>query len=136
MAMQTAGQRVALAVGILILAIGGVVVLTTIKNKGEQARHDDTVKIAEEQRDTPPVEKGANDSKDDDKTSSDKKDNAAQNTSSEDKTSANQQQSSDTDSDVAALELPQTGTKELFAAIPVGLVTFALIGYIQSRRVS
>ena len=141
MAMQTAGQRVALAVGIIVLAVAAVTAITIVKQRGEQARHTDTLKIASsDERKTPPKEGDSSSSSQDGKEQSDtprtdddartKQDEPAPTNTAAQPESADQQDSEPQ----TATELPQTGAHGILAALPLSLVACAAVAYVQSRR--
>ncbi|UTX51241.1 hypothetical protein KI440_03475 [Candidatus Saccharibacteria bacterium TM7i] len=137
MAMQLAGRRVALAVGIILLAVGTVAVVSIVKQRGEAARHEETIKVADERLK---------------QLESDSKTNTSENTKSTQEETARKESEAKAAEDkkareaaeaekgasasVSATELPETGAADYLAAIPLGLVTFVVIAYIQSRRLT
>lgn len=132
MAMQLATRRAALAVGIIILAVTTVAVISVVKQRGEAARHAEVTKIADEKVKQLESDSAAKKSQDEKKNEADKK--AA--TDAEKEAAAEKSRGVDSQSQQAiSSELPQTGPANYLAAIPLGLVTFAAVSYIGSRRV-
>lgn len=122
MALQLAGRRVALAVGIIILAVGTVAAISFVKQRGEAARHDEMTKVADarlkqlekEGADTPASEeapaKGA-----------------------EERAPVQDSAESVEAAQPSVEELPQTGVS-ILAVVPVGVVAFVVASYMNSRR--
>ena len=121
MALQLAGQRVALAVGIIVLAIGTVVAISLVKQRGESVRHDEITKVADERLRQLEDESSAEKKKEEPAASG----NATQDTGSAAQPSKPQE--------TRAEVLPQTGP-ELAAVVAAGSIAFSLAGYLQSRR--
>lgn len=160
MATQVANRRVALAVGIVLLAIGTVAVISIVKQRGEAARHNEVTKIANErlkemEAEGAPLKQGSKDSEQKNDTTGTgnsgqqgAKDGqqagqqgAQQGTSSSDSTGdrvATVPQTgvaSEEEAGPTASELPQTGPEVIWSLLPVGALTFALAAYVQSRRI-
>lgn len=133
MALQLAGRRVALAVGIIVLAIGTVVAISLVKQRGESVRHDEITKVADERlkeiesEGAPLAQNGSQDTKTKDE-QKDKEGASSDNPGTSSEVAANPPEPE------TVAGLPQTGPADIFALLPVGVMTFALVAYIQSRR--
>jgi hypothetical protein len=129
MAVRITRAGVGLTVGIIILALVVLGGLYLVKQRGEQARRDDAIEIAQENLEaeteggalTPTEEEGAS--------------------------SDEQQQSTETNNDQQATQndgvattspeqLPATGPGDLGALFVVALLGFVAASYITSRRVA
>ena len=129
MAMQLASRRVALAVGIIVVAVGTVAVISVVKQRGEAARHNEITKIADERLKEMESE-GAPLAQN--KSEKEGSSEASRGEGRQEQTSKEQEV---TPSDgTAASEMPQTGAGSVFALLPVGMVAFAVAAYLQSRR--
>lgn len=129
MAMQLASRRVALAVGIIVVAVGTVAVISVVKQRGEAARHNEITKVADERLKEMESE-GAPLTQD-----KSKKEGSGETTREEGRQEqAPKEQEGVASDDAVASEMPQTGVGSLFALLPVGMVAFAVTAYFQSRR--
>lgn len=150
MAIRVTRAGMGLAVGIIILAgvlFGG---LWLVKERGEQARRDEAVKVAEQNLEKQSNNQVAaqNDTKDEqnkDEQSTGTSDQSTtqgateqtDTTSTEEATGSSvANETSTTGSASVATELPQTGPVEssLLTAIAIAAVTFAGVSYWRSRR--
>ncbi len=133
MATQIATQRVALAVGIIILAVTTVAVISVVKQRGEAARHAEVTKIADAKLKQLESESAAK------KSEAAKKKEAEQRAAAEKEAAAKkaaEQGSATLPGSTSQSELPQTGPAEAMALIPIALLAFAGASYYQSRRIS
>ena len=117
MAIRVTRTGVVLAVGILIGAVILFGLLQIVRDRGEQARREEAIAIAEENLKTESEQGIAIEVKDEPST-----EGAATESSPASGAEA-----------VATNELPQTGP-EVGALVVVGFVTFALISYWRSRK--
>ena len=119
---QAAKQRLILAVGIIVLAVGAVALISIVKQRGETARHADIIKVAEENQKV----SGSTDEQSGGVTHQDEqKDVAGADTA----TGAQGQELHSQE------ELPQTGSSHILVqAGQVAFVTFLGVAYVRSRR--
>lgn len=117
MAIRVTRTGVVLAVGILIGAVVLFGLLQIVKERGEQARRDEAIAIAEENLKAESEEGVAIEVEEEATTS---------------QTEAASSAESSTEA-AAANELPQTGP-EAGAAVALGFITFMAISYIRSRK--
>jgi len=133
MAVQLTRAGVALTVGIIVvtgLIAGG---LLFVKHSGEQARHEEAVKIAEQNLEAQSNKEVAlNNGKSDE---SDDKPSDKQTDKGSSKP-ANEAAGGSADGSVAATvdELPQTGASDVSALLVIGAITYAAVLYGQSKR--
>lgn len=112
MAVRVTRAGVGLTIGIIILAIVVTGGLLIAKQRGEQARHDEAVKVAQQNLDAQNQEQGA--LNEGDKTPS---------------------KSDDKSPEPETDELPATGAGDTaLMAVGAGAVTFGLVAYTRSRR--
>ena len=125
MAVRITRAGVGLTVGIIILALVVVGGLLLVKERGEQARREDAIEIAQQnlesqsQEDpalTPPAEEQPTDEGTDGSIATD----------GETANGATDEASPE--------ELPQTGPADTMAILVVAMLTFASVSYIVSRR--
>ena len=134
MAGRITGAGVALTVGIIIvigLIIGG---LFLARQSAEQARNDETAKIAQEQLEKESNEDVAlNEGEKKDENKDESKQESGSNTSGS--TSNNTQTPSTIPSGgQSATELPQTGPSDALPILGAALLAFSSIAYYKSRR--
>lgn len=117
---QAAKQRLILAVGIIVLAIGLVVIISVVKQRGEAARHAEIVKVADEAA----------------RVSDEAKRSQTEKTSPQDQNvSTKETHTPATDDIPAQSELPQTGSGSIVVQVgQIALVTFLGVAYIRSRQ--
>ncbi|MES2630834.1 MAG: hypothetical protein V4611_02675 [Patescibacteria group bacterium] len=114
---------VGLVVGIIILAALVFAGLWFVRERGEQARRDEAINIAEEQLQSDSDEDIA--IKPDENSNSEEAENQG--------SSPAPQTGATTNQPANANELPQTGP-EAASAIVLGLLTFATVAFIRSRK--
>jgi hypothetical protein len=141
MAIRITGSGVALTVGIILvtaLIIGGFFLA---KNSGEQARREESIKIAEqnlEEQSNEGVALNEGENSNESNTSGDDaaKDEAAkQEAAKNESTNGNSNSSSNQSSNQATGELPATGpADQLVNVVVLALLTFSVVSYISSRR--
>jgi len=122
MAVRVTRAGVGLIIGIVILGLIVLGGLYFVKERGEQARRDEAIKIAEQNLESQ-SENGALTPPDSD---TDKTDTTS--------TPAAEQPGSDVSTAMPAGELPQTGSADFMPLIAVGLLSFATASYVASRR--
>ena len=129
MALRITRAGVGLTVGIIILALVVLGGLLLVKERGEQARREDAIEIAQQnlesqsQEDpalTPPAEEQSTTDDSDGSTETD--DNTANGATDE------------TTEEASPEELPQTGPADSLAFAGAALLSFAGVSYIVSRR--
>lgn len=125
---------VGLVVGIIILGVlvwGG---LSIVRDRGEQARQAEAIKIADEQLKTE-SEKGValNPDKDKDSNPKTESQNGISGSGSQGSTSTAQPGGSTSGSASNAAELPKTGP-EAASIVALGLLTFATLSFVRSRQ--
>ena len=144
MAVRVTRAGVGLIIGIIVLAglvWGG---LYLVKERGEAARRDETLKIAE-QKLKDESNKGValnQGDKDKDTSKGDDKNDASSGGSSTTLPGGQSNNGSEGDNanlpttgpSVEVTELPQTGVVDTGSILAVGLLTFSVISYIVSRR--
>jgi LPXTG-motif cell wall-anchored protein len=131
MAVRITRSGVGLTIGIIILGLVVLGGLTLVKQRGEQARRDEAVKIAQqnlESQSTGALSPGT-----------DSSNNATGGTSG----STTNGGSASTDSTNAGSsnvatnstgQLPQTGPSDFTSVLAIGALTFAAMSYMKSRR--
>ncbi len=136
MAVRITRAGVGLTIGIIVLAavvLGG---LYFVKQRGEVARRDDAIAIAEQklESESTGVLTPATDTSKDASTDTSKDPDKSQPTT----TSKPADTSGTKNTNVAttpATQLPQTGPADTASLLAVGLLSFAGISYLNSRRV-
>jgi FtsZ-interacting cell division protein ZipA len=113
---------IVLVVGIIVLAalvLGG---LYLVRERGEQARRDEAIQVAEGQLNEEANDVALNDPEE-------------TNTPEETATPSEQTNGGTTQNNPAptATELPQTGPSDIFAGLIVALLTFSVTSYVMSR---
>lgn len=132
MAMQMAGRRVALAVGIILVAVSVVAIISIAKQRGEAARHDEMTRIASEQHATQSEDKKSEEAA---KQEAAKREASRQAEEKKAQDLAAQKEAERRAvSEVAVSEMPQTGPAEVLAIIPIGMTVFVVASYVESRR--
>jgi len=132
MAVQLTRAGVALTVGIIVVAgllIGGLFV---VKHSGEQARHDEAVKIAEQNlaaQNNTDVALNEGDDKAGGEGSGDKAGSKVNNEGVQ-----NAQSTQNTQGAQDVQELPQTGASDISAIVIAGVVTYVAVAYGCSRQ--
>lgn len=136
MAVRITRSGVGLTVGIIVLALVVLGGLYLVKQRGEQARREEVIQIAQENLEeqsetgtlTPSVD-GNNETSgtvtEEETTTETTTDNG---TTTEESTTTTEEET------VVATELPATGMNETYAIIVVGLLAFAGASYLSSRR--
>lgn len=145
---------VALAVGIIILTIALIAGLLYVKDRGEQARNQETLKVAEENLKSQANQDVALNSSNEENTQNENKDETKDESKDQSSTEGQETQetedqtadgaagtngttgsadSSNTDGSVAA-ELPQTGAADSLWILALGAVAFASVSFIRSKR--
>lgn len=139
MAIRITQAGVGLTVGIIVVAaliIGG---LFLVKNQGEQARREETIKVAEKNLEKQSDQEVALNEADKDE-NKESESNSGQGSSEESAqqeegaASSGEQSVSSTNSGASVDELPATGPSDSFAIVVLALLTFSTAAYIQSRR--
>ena len=134
MAGRITGAGVALVVGIIVvigLIIGG---LFWARQSAEQARNDETAKIAQEQLEKESNEDVAlNEGEKKDENKDESKQENSPNTSGG-TSNTNQSPSTIPSGGQSATELPQTGPADALPIVGAGLLAFASFAYYKSRR--
>ena len=132
MAMQAAGRRVALAVGIILVAVSVVAIISIAKQRSEAVRHQEMTQIAKEQHESQAEDKKSQEAAQQEaaKREADKK--AEEQKAQE--VAAQQEAERRSAAEASVGELPQTGVGGLWAVIPVGVTTFTIAAYAGSRR--
>lgn len=141
MAMQMAGRRVALAVGIILVAVSLVAIISIAKQRGEAARHEEMTRIASEQHTAQSDDKKASDSTAKQQQEAAKQEAAKQEAEKKaleeqkaTEEATRRQAEAQQREGLAISEMPQTGPADLLTVIPVGLAVFAVASYVESRR--
>lgn len=132
MAMRVTRAGVGLIIGIIVLAglvWGG---LYLVKQRGEVARRNETLKIAEQKLTDESNKDVAIDQADKNGNTDTTTDKATQNDTSNGSASSNDLPSTGPAQNVT--ELPQTGPTDLLAVVPLAAITFAAGSYIASRK--
>lgn len=136
MAVRITRAGVGLTIGIIILALVVLGGLYLVKQRGEQARRDQAVKIAEQNLES--QSNGANVLSPDDSSKNSSNSSNSSNSGSQGSSSTSNNSSSGSSSPsngVASTgELPQTGPSDGIAFVALGLLTFAGVSYYISRR--
>jgi FtsZ-interacting cell division protein ZipA len=119
---------VGLVIGIIILGLlvfGG---LWLVRERGDQARRQEAINIANEQLKSE-SEQGVALNNDKNQSSN----SQSQNSGSQSSNSTSQSGSSTSNTSSNASELPQTGPKETTAVV-LGFLTFAVVSFVRSRK--
>lgn len=126
MAVRVTRSGVALTVGIIIiglLVLGGLYV---VKQRGEQARREDAIQVAQENLESQSSQNGALNP------GTDSSDTA---TTPRDDGDRSQQMPTGGNSNAATPgELPATGPTEVASLFAVALLSFSMVAYAQSRK--
>ena len=136
MAIRITRGGVGLAIGILVLGLVLVGGLYVAKERGEQARREEAIQIAEQNLESESNGSGVTDPERD---SSNGTANGDDSTSNEDDKNAPVSGSEEDDSDEMATtgvtdELPQTGPTEAVAVLAIALLAFTGVSYFNSYR--
>ena len=130
---QVTRAGVGLVVGIIILGalvLGG---LWLVRERGEQARREEAINIADQQLQVESGEDIALNTDEDANKDADK-DTAEEATKPTESTETTKPESTATKPEpTVATQLPQTGP-EVFSFVPVGLLGFAVVSFIRSRK--
>lgn len=129
MAVHITRAGVAVTVGIIILTglmIGG---LLWVKHTGDVARHDQAISIAQQN-----LEKDSNQKIVLNDGSSSKDNNQQSQQQSSGSSSTGSTSTGSTSQNSSAGELPQTGPRDNFTFVMLGVLVFMGVSYIQSRR--
>ena len=127
---QVTRAGVGLVIGIILLAalvFGG---LWLVRERGEQARREEAINIADQQLQAESDE-GVALNPDAPKGSADESGNATSNSGSSNQ--ANNSGNASSNSATPATELPQTGP-EVGSIFVVGIITFVVFSYLRSRK--
>lgn len=141
MAMRVTRAGVGLIIGIIVLAglvWGG---LYLVKQRGEVARRNETLKIAEqklndESNKDVAIDQGNKNSNDTAKNDEEKSNNStsSNNQGGSNGSSSNSSNLPATGPSQSVTELPQTGVTDILAIVPIAAITFAVGSYIASRK--
>lgn len=142
MAVRITRSGVGLTIGIIILGLvvlGGLII---VKQRGEQARRDEAVKIAQqnlESQSTGVLSPGTDSSNSTSSGSSNDTNTATSGTSggTANSDSASTGSTNAGSSNVATnstTQLPQTGPSDFVPVLAIGALTFAAVSYVRSRR--
>jgi LPXTG-motif cell wall-anchored protein len=125
---QVTRAGVGLAIGIIILVVLVFAGLWFVRERGEQARREEAINIANQQLQAESDQEVAIDTNES---------NSEQSKPAATNGSAATSNGSDSSSEAAqpATELPQTGTADGVLALSAGLVTFAALSLYRSRQV-
>ncbi|MFZ1302050.1 MAG: LPXTG cell wall anchor domain-containing protein [Candidatus Microsaccharimonas sp.] len=126
---------VGLVIGIVILALIVLASIWFVRERGEQARREEAIAIADQQLKAESDQEVAIDTDDASKDESEAATNGNGSTESSIGGSTAPSTSGSGSSASTATELPQTGPADALWVVGVGLVVFAGASYYQSRRV-
>ena len=138
MAVRVTRAGVGLTIGIIILGLIVLGGLYLAKQRGEQARRDDAIEVAQETLEAQSEVEGITPSIDGDaETQPSEEQQSSEETATENGTAneeATQTDDATDDDQVAVNELPATGAGETSALLAVAALSFAGVSYAASRR--
>lgn len=123
MAVRITRAGVGLTVGIIILALVVLGGLYLVRERGEQARRDDAIEIAQENIESDNEEAG---------TLTPSIDGSAQ--TEQESASEDTASNAGSRAESAPGELPATGPNDIAALVSIGLLSFAIASYVSSRK--
>ena len=142
MAVRITRAGVGLTIGIIILGLAVLGGLYLVKQRGEEARRDQAIQIAQQNLEsqsnngTAPTSDGSNSSSSTNNgsnSSNNSSNNGSQNTSN--LSNSNGSTSSNTATPNTSTELPQTGpTEQWGSALALALLTFSIAAYMVSKQ--
>ena len=134
MAMRVTRAGVGLIIGIIVLAglvWGG---LYLVKERGEVARRNETLKLAEQKLNDESNKDVALNQGDKENSDTAKNEGETNNSGASSNTSSDSASLPSTGPSQSVTELPQTGPTDLLAIIPLAAITFAVGSYVASRK--
>jgi len=129
MAVRITRAGVGLTVGIIILALVVLGGLYLVRERGEQARRDDAVEIAQENAESEAGETGTLTP-----TVIDGNEEAGEEASPAESTANNTKSDTSEESTATPGELPATGPSDIAGLLILGLLSFMAVSYMSSRR--
>lgn len=127
MAVRVTRSGVALTVGIIIiglLVLGGLYI---VKQRGEQARREDAIQVAQENLESQSAQNGA-------LTPGDDSNESTTQTPRNDNSNAQQMPTGGNGGTATPGELPATGPTEVVSLLAAALLSFSTVAYLQSRK--
>lgn len=129
MAVRITRAGVGLTVGIIILALVVLGGLYLVRERGEQARRDDAVEIAQENAESETSETGTLTP-----TVNEGNEEAGEEATPEESTSNDTQSNTRQQGAATPEELPATGPSDIASLLILGLLSFMAVSYVSSRR--
>lgn len=133
MAIRITRAGVGLTIGIILLGLVVLGGLYFVKQRGEVARRDQALEIAQQNLESQ-SQNGANTLSPDENNSSSTDENSS-NGSSNGSSSTNSDDQASTNTPTPNSELPQTGPSDVAPVLILGLLTFMSVSFLASRRV-
>lgn len=131
MAVRTTRSGVALTVGIIIIGLLVVGGLYIVKQRGEQARREDAIEVAQQNLEQSSQEGALTPGNNSGESNSNDTQSQPQGGDQSEQMPAGGNGSAATPS-----ELPATGPTEMFSLLAVALLSFSAIAYAQSRKLA
>lgn len=134
MAVRLTRAGLGLTVGIIILGLVVLGGLYLAKQRGEQARREAAIEVAQQNLESQSKGTGSL-NPDTDSTKDTPKDESKSSGASSGSSSSTSGSTGSTGSSESTVdELPQTGTVDVAPALALGMITFAVASYVSSRR--